>query len=224
MKSIYTLSLGLLAILFSNSIFAKQKATPLLLKKDQATEIVFVSLKPDKIKVFVDEYLPQILPIMSEYKGQFRASFSVTKVKKGDVKEATFSILQWPSIQSFIKIGQDPRVKNLIKLRNNSIANINEANFYKNANDVNQMIRVDRTYELIALSEIKNLQGIVNSLGGVVVANFLHDKNSIGRFKEKSLYLIEWPDTKKIAEFEKAIETSKWSNSVRLRMELRPNP
>ncbi len=110
--------------------FAEDTNRMLTLTPDTAIEIAFSSIEPGMEEQLFGSYFPQVMPIVAEYGGNFLASFSVTEGQiEGETPQA-IALFEWPSVDAFRAIGEDPRIPPLVSIRNETLSYINEANFF----------------------------------------------------------------------------------------------
>lgn len=121
----------------------------MLISKSKVYELALSSIKTEYINDFRQKYIPNILPIMAEYGGKFLFNGIIQSSigKKFPVK--SFAMLEWPSIDQFIKINKDERVLPLVSSRNQYLDFIKEGCFYKIIEDINFEIPKDKILSIL---------------------------------------------------------------------------
>ncbi len=104
--------------------------TTVLISKSKVYELALSSVKEQHINDFLHDYLPSISPIMAEYGGKFLISGTIRDSVVGKFPARNFAILEWPSIDDFIRINKDKRVIPLVRKRNRCLDFIIEGIFY----------------------------------------------------------------------------------------------
>ncbi len=110
---------------------------------DTVVEIAFSSIKPGMEEQLFGTYFPQVMPIVGEYGGNFLASFSVTEGQIDGETPQAIALFEWPSVDAFRAIGEDPRIPPLVAIRNETLSFINEANFFTIAAPVTLTLDLD---------------------------------------------------------------------------------
>jgi uncharacterized protein (DUF1330 family) len=178
--------------LSSNGQETTVKSISMKLSQNRAIEVAFSTIKVGKEKQLFQEYFPKIMPIVTEYNGYMLTSFS-NQTLSGDIQAQNVVFFDWPSVSVFIKIGADPRVPELMKIRNEALDYINEANFFKILNTKEVIFSSDKIYTLIADKDtILEIEKILDSYQGKTVVNLLSNENTFGKFNPKQLLIVEW--------------------------------
>jgi uncharacterized protein (DUF1330 family) len=179
--------------LSSNGQETTVKSIRMKLSQNRAIEVAFSTIKVGKEKQFLQEYFPKIMPIVTEYDGYMLTSFS-NKTLSGDIQAQNVVFFDWPSAGVFIKILTDPRVSELMKIRNEALDFINEANFFQILNTKEVVLSSDKIYTLIADKKdtIFEIEKILTSYQGKTIASLLSDENNPGEFNPKQLLIVEW--------------------------------
>jgi uncharacterized protein (DUF1330 family) len=126
----------------------------MLISKLKVYELALSSIKDEHIKDFREKYLPNIFPVLTEYGGKFIINGIIQNSisKKFPVK--SFAILEWPSVDQFIKINKDERILPLIKMRNQYLNFIKEGCFYNVLEDTDFSIPKNKTMTLLLTNRI----------------------------------------------------------------------
>lgn len=103
----------------------------MLVSKSKVYELALSSIKEQHVGDFLHEYLPSVFPILAEYGGRFLINGIIQKSIAGKFPAKSFAILEWPSIDQFIKINEDERVIPLVQRRNQYLDFIIEGCFYR---------------------------------------------------------------------------------------------
>jgi uncharacterized protein (DUF1330 family) len=186
---------AILILVFPLSSYGQKttvKNIHIILSPNRAIEVAFSTIKVGKEKQFFQEYFPKIMPIVTEYNGYMLTSFSNTTLS-GDIQAQNVVFFDWPSVSVFIKIGADPRVPELMKIRNEALDYINEANFFKILDTKEVIFSSNKIYTLIADKDtiLKN-EKIFDTYQGNTIASLLSNENTIGKFNPKQLLIVEW--------------------------------
>jgi uncharacterized protein (DUF1330 family) len=107
----------------------------MLVSKSKVYELALSSIKEQHISDFLHEYLPSVSPILTEYGGRFLINGIIRNSIAGRFPAKSFAILEWPSIDRFIRINEDERVIPLVRRRNQYLDFIIEGCFYKVSED-----------------------------------------------------------------------------------------
>jgi uncharacterized protein (DUF1330 family) len=215
-KVLYSIIIAVFAITINACMVQKKKESKNMIgfTKDNLVEIAFATIKPDMLKQFNNGYIPKIVPIISEYGGRFVVLLQKDEVIKGDIDSFTVALLQWPSVESFIKTGKDSRVPGLLKVRNETLAYINEANFFKLQQDVSFEPRPASVYELVASKKAVSLESIVKKSKGKILMHMEPAAKSFGSFKPEEAYLIEWPGKEHHSNFDKLVKNADFYDDI----------
>jgi uncharacterized protein (DUF1330 family) len=126
----------------------------MLISKLKVYELALSSIKEEHINDFREKYIPNIFPILTEYAGKFLINGIIqnTITKRFPVK--SFALLEWPSVDQFIKINKDERIIPLIKMRNQYLNFIKEGCFYNISEDANFEIPMNKIITLLLTDRI----------------------------------------------------------------------
>jgi uncharacterized protein (DUF1330 family) len=102
----------------------------LLISKSKVYELALSSIKEQHVNDFLREYIPSVLPIMTEYGGRFLINGIIQDSIARRFPAKSFALLEWPSIDQFISINKDKRVIPLVQKRNKYLDFIIEGCFY----------------------------------------------------------------------------------------------
>ena len=102
----------------------------MLISKSRVYELALSSIKEQHVNDFLHGYLPRVSPILTEYGGRFLINGIIQHSIAGRVPAKGFAILEWPSIDQFIRINDDKRVIPLVQKRNQYLDFIIEGCFY----------------------------------------------------------------------------------------------
>ncbi len=121
----------------------------MLISKSKVYELAFSSIKEQHVSDFLHEYLPRISPILTEYGGRFLLNGIIQNSIAGRFPAKSFAILEWPSIDHFVKINEDKRVIPLIQRRNQFLDFITEGCFYRVLEDTDVEFQKNKTMNLL---------------------------------------------------------------------------
>ncbi len=121
----------------------------MLVSKSKVYELALSSIKEPHIRDFLHEYLPSVSPILTEYGGRFLINGIIQKSIAGRFPAKSFAILEWPSIEEFIRINEDERVIPLVRKRNRYLDFIIEGCFYRVLEDTDFDLPKSRTMKLL---------------------------------------------------------------------------
>jgi uncharacterized protein (DUF1330 family) len=119
-------------------------------------ELALSSIKEQHIGDFLHKYLPSVSPILAEYGGRFLINGIIRSSMAGRFPAKSFAILEWPSIDQFIKINEDARVIPLVQRRNQYLDFIIEGCFYRVLEDTHIEFPKNKTMRLL-LTDRANL-------------------------------------------------------------------
>jgi uncharacterized protein (DUF1330 family) len=117
--------------------------------KSKVYELALSSIKEQHTNDFLNHYLPSISPILSEYGGRFMINGIIRNSVAGRFPAKSFAILEWPSIDQFIRINEDKRVIPLVQRRNQYLDFIIEGCFYRVLEDAEFEFVKDKTLSLL---------------------------------------------------------------------------
>jgi uncharacterized protein (DUF1330 family) len=132
----------------------KPKGSIMLVSKSKVYELALSSIKEQHISDFLHGYLPNISPILSEYGGRFLINGIIQKSNAGRFPAKSFAILEWPSIEQFIRINEDERVIPLIQTRNQYLDFIAEGCFYRVLEDNDIEFPRNKTMNLLLTDRV----------------------------------------------------------------------
>jgi uncharacterized protein (DUF1330 family) len=120
-----------------------------VISKSKVYELALSSIKEEHISDFLKLYIPAVLPILTEYGGRFLVNGAVQSsvVKRFPAK--TLALLEWPSIDQFVKINEDKRLSPLMERRNQYLAFIVEGCFYNVPEDTDFEIPENKRMALL---------------------------------------------------------------------------
>jgi uncharacterized protein (DUF1330 family) len=121
----------------------------MLVSKSKVYELALSSIKEQHITDFLHEYLPSVSPILTEYGGRFLINGIIRNSIAGRFPAKSLAILEWPSIDQFIRINEDERVRPLVRRRNQYLEFIIEGCFYKVSEDTHFEIPKNKTMNLL---------------------------------------------------------------------------
>jgi uncharacterized protein (DUF1330 family) len=121
----------------------------MLISKSKVYEVALSSIKEAHINDFLKQYIPNIFPILTEYGGRFLMNGTIQHSMAKKFPAKSFAVLEWPSIDQFIKINKDKRILPLIKKRNQYLDFIIEGCFYNVLEDIDFEIPRNRTMGLL---------------------------------------------------------------------------
>jgi uncharacterized protein (DUF1330 family) len=121
----------------------------MFISKSKVYELALSSIKEHHINDFMHEYLPSVSPILSEYGGRFLINGIIQHSVAGRFPAKSFAILEWPSIDQFIRINEDTRVIPLVQKRNLYLAFIAEGCFYRVLEDTTLEYQKNKTINLL---------------------------------------------------------------------------
>jgi uncharacterized protein (DUF1330 family) len=186
------------------------KSIRIKLPQNRDIELAFSTVKPGKEKQFYGEYFPKIMPIVSEYNGSMLLAFK-NQTLFGDIEVQNIVFFDWPSIDAFNKINEDPRVIELMKIRNDALEYINEANFFTIPNTTEIIFSSDKMYTLIAEQDpIAEFEKLPESYQGKLLATLIADQNSNGKFNPKQILIVEWNNEMQLNLFDEMIKSKKY--------------
>lgn len=121
----------------------------MILSKSKVYELALSSVKDEHINDFLEKYIPNVFPILTEYGGKFLINGIIQSSMENKYPVKSFAVLEWPSINSFISIGGDQRIFPLIEERNQYLDFILEGCFYYISEDIDFLIPESKTMSLL---------------------------------------------------------------------------
>ena len=121
----------------------------MLISSSKLYELALSSIKERHINDFLEKYIPGILPILTEYGGRFLINGSIQHSVTMKFPARAFALLEWPSIDQFIAINKDERMRPLLELRNQYLDFILEGCFYGVSKDRDFEIPEKRAMRLL---------------------------------------------------------------------------
>jgi uncharacterized protein (DUF1330 family) len=126
-----------------------RKETIVLISKFKVYELALSSVREEHTSDFVKSYIPAVLPIMTEYGGRFLINGAIQDSISGRFPAKSFAILEWPSIDQFVRINEDKRVIPLVQRRNQYLDFILEGCFYRVTEDAEFEFVKDKMLSLL---------------------------------------------------------------------------
>jgi uncharacterized protein (DUF1330 family) len=121
----------------------------MLISKSVVYELALSSIKKEHVNEFLKQYIPAVFPILTEYGGRFLINGTIRHSIAGKFPAKSFAVLEWPSIDQFIKINKDKRISPLIETRNQYLDFIIEGCFYSVSEDTDFEIPENKTMTLL---------------------------------------------------------------------------
>ena len=121
----------------------------MFLSKSKVYELALSSIKEEHINDFLKQYIPNVFPILTEYGGRFLINGTIQNSIAKKFPAKSFAVLEWPSIDQFIKINKDKRILPLIETRNQYLDFIIEGCFYNVLEDTDFEIPKNKTVNLL---------------------------------------------------------------------------
>jgi len=121
----------------------------MFLSKSKVYELALSSIKEEHINDFLKQYIPNVFPILTEYGGRFLINGTIQNSIAKKFPAKSFAVLEWPSINQFIKINKDKRILPLIETRNQYLDFIIEGCFYNVLEDTDFEIPKNKTVNLL---------------------------------------------------------------------------
>jgi uncharacterized protein (DUF1330 family) len=115
-------------------------------------ELALSSVKEQHLGDFRSRYIPNVYPIMAEYGGKFLINGVIRHSATSRYPVRNFALLEWPSIEQFIKINNDERMLPLLEERNRYLEFIIEGCFFEVQKDIEFEIPAHKSVTLL-LSE-----------------------------------------------------------------------
>ncbi|GAB4194885.1 MAG: hypothetical protein Tsb002_26810 [Wenzhouxiangellaceae bacterium] len=120
--------------------------------KGTVIEFAYAKIKPGKEPQLFGEYFPQVGPILQRYGGKglgmFMIGDTITEKNGPDVQVTVASLFEWPDVDTFLRLHQDPEFLKIAPIRDEAMTFFNNGNFYTVQNDVTVTFREDRVYEI----------------------------------------------------------------------------
>jgi len=145
-------------ILFSILFFMEPSNAQLSvnLEKGKVYELVLFSVEEGKFEQLLNNYLPKVLPLVSEYDAKPLVSFSVAHSMGVEASPQIISIWEWPTPEAFARASNDERIQAILPIRNDALAFIDEANFFAVAKTTTLTLNKDEHYTLFANSDMSS--------------------------------------------------------------------
>jgi uncharacterized protein (DUF1330 family) len=121
----------------------------MLISKSKVYELALSSIKEEHINDFLKKYIPNVFPILTEYGGRFLINGTIQNAIAKKFPAKSFALLEWPSIDQFIKINKDKRISPLVETRNQYLDFIIEGCFYSVPKDTDFEIPESRIMTLL---------------------------------------------------------------------------
>jgi len=125
-----------------------------LISKSKVYELALSSIKEQYINDFLQRYIPSVFPILTEYGGRFLVNGTIQNSVAKKFPAKTFALLEWPSIDQFVKINKDERLLPLIEMRNQYLDFIMEGYFYRVLEDTDFEIPENKRTRLLLSDRI----------------------------------------------------------------------
>ncbi len=144
-------------VFFSMLLFVEPSSAQLsvTLEKDKAYELVLFSVKEGKFEQLLNDYLPKVLPLVGEYGGKPLASFSVVSSSGMDQSPQIVALWEWTNPNAFNLASNDMRIQEILPIRNDAMAFIEEANFFSVSETTTLDLTKEESYVLLVGSKIK---------------------------------------------------------------------
>ncbi len=134
----------------------------MLISKSKVYELALSSIKEQRVSDFLHGYLPHVSPILTEYGGRFLVNGIIQNSIAGRFPAKSFAILEWPSIDHFVRINEDKRVIPLVQRRNQFLDFIIEGCFYGVLEDTDFEFPKNKTMNLLltdrAIADDRNIR------------------------------------------------------------------
>jgi uncharacterized protein (DUF1330 family) len=117
----------------------------MLISKNRVYELALSSIKAEHVNDFLQQYIPSVFPILTEYGGKFLINRIIQNSITNKYPAKSFAILEWPSIDQFAKINTDKRMVPLMEARNQYLDFIIEGCFYCVLKDTELRIPQNKT-------------------------------------------------------------------------------
>jgi len=121
----------------------------MLISKSKVYELALSSIKEEHIHDFIERYVQNVFPILTEYGSRFLINGIIRSSIANKFPAKSFAVLEWPSIKQFVNIGKDKRILPLIETRNIYLDFIIEGCFYNVLEDTDFEIPENRTMNLL---------------------------------------------------------------------------
>jgi uncharacterized protein (DUF1330 family) len=119
------------------------------ISNDKVYEMALSSIKERHVNDFLKQYIPAVIPILTEYGGRFLINGTIQNSIARKFPAKSFALLEWPTIDQYVKINKDERVSPLVKMRNQYLDFIVEGCFYSVPEDTDFEIPVNRAMTLL---------------------------------------------------------------------------
>ena len=120
----------------------------MLISKNRVYELALSSIKAEHVNDFLQQYIPSVFPILTEYGGKFLINRIIQNSITNKYPAKSFAILEWPSIDQFAKINTDKRMVPLMEARNQYLDFIIEGSFYSVLKDTELKIPENKTMNI----------------------------------------------------------------------------
>lgn len=121
----------------------------MVISKSKVYELALSSIKKQHVDDFLQGYLPSVSPILTEYGSKFFINGVILSSIARRFPAKNFAILEWPSIDQFLRINQDKRVIPLVQRRNQYLDFILEGRFYGVPEDTDFEFPKSKTMSLL---------------------------------------------------------------------------
>ncbi len=124
------------------------KQAQLMFSKDKVYELAYVSIIPGMEPQVFGNYFPKALPLAAKYGGKSMGMLAVPGVKDGSKEAQMVAIFEWPTIDAWFALHDDPEFKKIVPIRDEALAFGNPGNFYTVAEDTAATFTEGKMYEL----------------------------------------------------------------------------
>jgi uncharacterized protein (DUF1330 family) len=121
----------------------------MLISGSKVYELALSSLKEQHVDDFLRGYIPRVFPILTEYGGRFLINGTIRNSVAKRWPAKSFAVLEWPSVDQFVRINEDKRVAPLIEMRNRYLDFIMEGCFYRVSEDTDLEIPDNKMMSLL---------------------------------------------------------------------------
>ena len=116
--------------MMKQSTAAMPRSVTIDLTPGTVIEVAYASIKQGKQQELFGEYFPRVTPIVAEYGGKSLGMFQVRRTLAGKNQPQIIGLFQWPSVEAFLALHQDPRFLKIRPIRDGAFAQFDNGNFY----------------------------------------------------------------------------------------------
>ncbi len=127
---------------------ASMKQAQLMFSKDKVYELAYVSIIPGMEGQVFKDYFPKALPLAAKYGGKSMGMLAVPGVQDGNKQAQMVAIFEWPSVDAWFALHDDPEFKKIVHIRDEALAFGNPGNFYTVGEDTTATFSEGKMYEL----------------------------------------------------------------------------